>query len=73
MEAILKFTLPEEKYQFECAINGIELASFQDRVFEEIRNRLKYKNLGYDADKELENLRDVLLDEAVSLPEQFIN
>ena len=65
MEAILKFTLPDDKAEFDTATKAMDWAILAWDLDQYIRNRLKYQSEKLDtssAKEELELLRNELRD-----------
>lgn len=58
----IKFNLPEENYEFECAIKGMEYRALLDDMDSYLRNKLKYEELSDDTYKALEQAREQLHD-----------
>jgi hypothetical protein len=67
--ATLSFKLPEDMCNLECALKGIQLAAFQETVFQKIRDKLKYQKLKENQSQILEELRTELFEEKVELTE----
>ena len=61
MKAILKFDLPEEQEEFDCAINGTKWQASMQNLDNYLRNELKYKDAGEDYEKIREELHSILL------------
>lgn len=62
MKAILEFSLPEESHEFELATSAGRMGSVIEETLNHIRSRLKYGGLTHEAFKELEEVREILLE-----------
>jgi len=58
MKATLEFNLPEEQYQFDCAVKGSSMDMAISEMQEEFRKMIKYNEWSDIQYKMLEELRD---------------
>lgn len=58
MKATIEFNLPEEQYQFDCAVKGISMDMAISEMKEEFRKMIKYNEWSDIQYKMLEELRD---------------
>jgi hypothetical protein len=63
MIVTLKFNLPEERFEHECAIHGSDWRSIVCEVNMLLRNKLKYGHEYKTADEALEAVQTALWDE----------
>lgn len=61
MKVILEFTLPEEKEEFQLAVNGSEIQSRIDDVKHYLRNEYKYTEHTPEIAEYLEKIRTDIL------------
>lgn len=72
MEAILKFTLPEENVEFETAVNGHKWKSVVWDIDQNIRQTLKYDETLTEKEYELvqsirDSLRSFIIEQGIEL------
>jgi hypothetical protein len=60
VKAILEFNLPEEQYEFRCALNGARWRSVVEDLDNELRSILKYGTAPQESEESLQQLRDKL-------------
>ena len=65
MKAVLKYNLPEEKYEFQCAIMGASWKGVVVNLDEELRNELKHGEHDRAYNEALEYVRRVILNECL--------
>jgi len=65
MKAVLKYNLPEEKYEFQCAIMGASWKGVVVNLDEELRNELKHGEHDQAYNEALEYVRRVILNECL--------
>tara|TARA_Y100001951_G_C11169333_1_gene199342 strand:+ start:324 stop:545 length:222 start_codon:yes stop_codon:yes gene_type:complete len=65
MKSILKFRLPEEKYEFQCAVMGATWKGVVVNLDEELRNELKHGEHDQAYNEALEYVRRVILNECL--------
>lgn len=66
MKAIIEFSLPEEKTEFELCIHAHSMRAILGELQAKLRNKLKYAELDPGAVEELEELRHWLAEEMVN-------
>lgn len=45
MKVSMEFNLPEDEYDYECAINGKAYRDTLHQLYERLRNEMKYKEI----------------------------
>ena len=65
MKAELKFNLPEEKYEFQCAVMGASWKGVVVDLDEDLRNELKHGEHDQAYNEGLEYVRRVILNECL--------
>lgn len=60
MRATLTFDLPDEKWEHGAALRGRDYRLALQTIAERLRDRLKYGDLGLEAEQELDDLRSIL-------------
>jgi hypothetical protein len=71
MKATLKFNLPEDQFEFDCAMKSTKMYFALTEIKEEIRSVLKYGELRDDQYKFIEELQEkfheILTDNEINL------
>ena len=65
MKAELKFKLPEENYEFQCAVMGASWKGVVADLDEDLRNELKHGEHDQAYNEALEYVRRVILNECL--------
>ena len=65
MKAELKFNLPEEKYEFQCAVMGASWKALVTDLDENLRQELKHGEHDQAYNEALEYVRRVILNECL--------
>ena len=65
MKSILKFNLPEEKYEFQCAVMGASWKGVVVDLDENLRQELKHGEHDQAYNEALEYVRRVILNECL--------
>jgi hypothetical protein len=45
MKAVMEFNLPEDEYEYECAINAKAYRDTLYQLYQRLRNEMKYKEI----------------------------
>ena len=61
MIATLRFSLPDEREEFECALKGIEYKIQLDEIYNFCRNRLKHGEHTESENELLEQIRELTI------------
>jgi hypothetical protein len=70
-KATLTFELPDERLEHLAACHAQDALSALGRINTALRDRLKYGELQEEAQRELEDLRQILFEAMESLPEEL--
>ena len=60
MEAVLKFPLPENEWDFKHAVKGADYYTALTQIDHHIRDRLKYGDISKPLERELSVLRELI-------------
>jgi hypothetical protein len=71
MKATLKFNLPEDQFEFDCAVKSTKMVFALTEIKEEIRSFIKYQELKENQYEIIDKLRDrfheILSDNEINL------
>lgn len=60
--ASLTFSLPDEEYEYSCAVDGAKYRAVLEELDRHLRDKLKYEKLKPQARTALQDTRDLLWD-----------